>query len=52
MASGPAGNAMSKLTPADKERLKARLREILPAAPDGKIVYPAFANAVKGRAPS
>jgi SAM-dependent methyltransferase len=51
MASGPAAQAMSKLTAADKGRLKARLREILPAAADGKIIYPAVANAVKGRAP-
>jgi ubiquinone/menaquinone biosynthesis C-methylase UbiE len=51
MATGPAGNAISKLTPADKERLKVRLREILPADSSGRIVYQAFANAVKGRVP-
>jgi hypothetical protein len=35
----------------DAERLKARLRERLPADADGRITYAARANAVKGRVP-
>jgi SAM-dependent methyltransferase len=45
------GKAVSDLSPADRERLKARLRELLPIAADGRIAYEAFANAVKGRSP-
>jgi ubiquinone/menaquinone biosynthesis C-methylase UbiE len=52
IASGPAANAMSKLTPADKDRVRVRLREILPADSSGRIVFKAFANAVKGRVPA
>jgi hypothetical protein len=41
------------MSPAELERLKARVREKLPpAAPDGSLTYEAFANAVKGRVPS
>ena len=39
------------LSPSAREALKARLREQLPIAADGRIAYEAFANAVKGRAP-
>jgi SAM-dependent methyltransferase len=49
---GPRGKAMAALTPAQRERLKNRLREQLPTAPDGSIAYEAFANAVKGRVPT
>jgi ubiquinone/menaquinone biosynthesis C-methylase UbiE len=49
---GPSAKAIDDLSPADKARLKARLREILPSAPDGRIVFEAFANAVKGRVPA
>jgi SAM-dependent methyltransferase len=48
---GPAGKALADLSPDMREKLKARLREQLPAAADGSIAYEAFANAVKGRAP-
>ena len=45
---GPAGQVMAKMTPAEMEQLKTRLRADLPSAPDGSIVYESFANAVKG----
>ena len=48
---GSFGTAVVGLPPADKKRLKARLREQLPTAADGSIVHEAFANAVKGRVP-
>jgi len=46
---GPAGQAISKLSPVLKEQLKANLRQQLPEGADGRITYEAFANAVKGR---
>jgi SAM-dependent methyltransferase len=46
---GPLGNFLQELSPAARERLRARLREQLPASSDGRIAYEAFANAVKGR---
>jgi hypothetical protein len=49
---GPAGQAIQRLSPEMREKLKAQLRKQLPAAPDGRIVYEAFANAVKGRVPN
>lgn len=49
---GPAGAVIRKMSPAELEQLKARLREELPAAAaDGTISYESFANAVKGRVP-
>jgi hypothetical protein len=48
---GLAGNAINKLSPPQGEELRSLLREQLPAGPDGRISYEAFANAVKGRAP-
>ena len=39
------------MTPADREKLKARLRGRLPAGPGGKITCSARAHAVKGRVP-
>jgi SAM-dependent methyltransferase len=48
---GPSGKALSELTPSAREQLKTRLRERLPIAADGTIVYEAFANAVKGVVP-
>ena len=48
---GPAGMAIRKMSPTQIEDLKAVLREQLPTAPDGRIAYEAFANAVIGRAP-
>jgi ubiquinone/menaquinone biosynthesis C-methylase UbiE len=46
---GPAGQVISKMSPAETEQLKAHLRAHLPIAADGSIAYEAFANAVKGR---
>src|ERR1700685_1018929 len=46
---GPAGQVISKMSPAETEQLKALLRAHLPIAADGSISYEAFANAVKGR---
>jgi len=42
---------IASMTPFDTERLKARLRERLPADADGRITYAASANAVKGCVP-
>ncbi len=47
----PAVQAIRKLSDADVERLKARLRERFSIERGGPIAYPAWANAVKGRAP-
>ena len=49
---GPAGTALAKFSPENREKLKVMLRERLPTAADGSIAYEAFANAVKGRVPA
>jgi SAM-dependent methyltransferase len=46
---GPQGKVIAAMSPDARERLRARLREDLPATSDGQIVYEAFANAVRGR---
>lgn len=51
MPVGPAGKIIADLTPQDRERLKARAREQLAIAPDGRIAYQSSANAVKGKVP-
>jgi SAM-dependent methyltransferase len=48
---GPIGNAMAKLSAADRERVRSHLRERLPQDEMGRITYQARANAVKGRVP-
>jgi ubiquinone/menaquinone biosynthesis C-methylase UbiE len=48
---GPAGVMISKMPPEQRAQVQRRLRETLPTAPDGRIAYRAFANAVKGRVP-
>jgi SAM-dependent methyltransferase len=48
---GPSGVAIRKMSPDQLEQFKARLHELLPARPDGKIAYEAFANAVKSKVP-
>ena len=48
---GPLGLAMRKMSLSDIEKLKVRVRDFLPAGPDGRIAYEAFANAVKARVP-
>ena len=37
------------MSPSQLEALREALREILPVDPDGRIVYEARANAIKGR---
>jgi ubiquinone/menaquinone biosynthesis C-methylase UbiE len=49
---GPAGTAISKMSPAQQEELKSVLRRQLPTGADGRISYEAFANAAKGRVPA
>jgi hypothetical protein len=46
---GPQGKVIAGMSPDTREQLRVRLREELPAAPDGQIVYESFANAVRGR---
>ena len=47
---GPSvGPPLAAMTGADLARLEARMLELLPAGPDGRVVYSARANAVKGR---
>ena len=48
---GPSGNAVANLTPAKREELREHVREKLKPTPDGRIIYEAFCNAVKGTAP-
>jgi SAM-dependent methyltransferase len=45
----PYVQAIRKLAPPEIERLKAYLREHLPTNREGRVAYPASANAVKGR---
>ena len=46
---GPQGKAIQQMSPRAREELRARVRELLPAGPGGRIAYESFANAVKGR---
>lgn len=48
---GPQGKIISAMSPGERERLRAHLRDRLPPAVDGRITYESFANAVKGRVP-
>ena len=48
---GPQGKIIAGMSASATEELRARLRADLPVSPDGRIVYQAFANAVKGRVP-
>jgi hypothetical protein len=43
------GKAINDMSPAARERIRARLREQLRVGSDGRIAYESFANAVKGR---
>ena len=45
------GATLAAMAPGDAERLRARMRTILPARPDGRIVATARANAIRGRVP-
>lgn len=49
---GPAARIMQSISQDQKDELRRRLRERLPTAPDGRIAYESFANAVKGRRPA
>jgi SAM-dependent methyltransferase len=46
---GHAGNAIARLPPDARARMRSALREGTPLAPDGRVVYEARANAIKGR---
>ena len=46
---GPAGKAVAAMSPDDRGRLRAALKERTPLAADGRVVYPARANAIEGR---
>jgi hypothetical protein len=46
---GPQGKLIQGMSPSARMQLRTRLREHLPIASDGRIVYESFANAVKGR---
>lgn len=48
---GPVGLFIQGMSPGEKEQLRARVREQLSIAADGRVAYEAFANAVKGRIP-
>jgi SAM-dependent methyltransferase len=48
---GPQGKVIASMSPGTREQLRTRLREQLPAASDGQILYESFANAAKGRVP-
>ena len=41
---GPSGKALSELAPSAREQLKTKVRERLPIAADGSIVYEVFAK--------
>ena len=49
---GPQGKIIAGLSASAKEELRTHLRDHLPVSADGRIVFEAFANAVKGRVPS
>ncbi len=48
---GPQGKLIEGMSTSAREQLRTRLRDHLPIASDGRIVYESFANAVKGRVP-
>jgi ubiquinone/menaquinone biosynthesis C-methylase UbiE len=48
---GPQGKFIDRMSMDEKQRLRTRLHDHLPADADGRIVYQSFANAVKGRVP-
>jgi SAM-dependent methyltransferase len=49
---GPQGKIIAGMPPGTREELRSRLRDHLPACQDGRIIYEAFANGVKGRVPA
>jgi SAM-dependent methyltransferase len=48
---GPSAAAIARLSPPDRERLRARVTETAPRDAAGRITYTAHANAVKARVP-
>lgn len=48
---GPQGKFIQSMSPELRAQLRQRLQEQLPIAADGRIVYEAFSNAIKGRVP-
>ena len=46
---GPQGKIISGMSTSEREKLRTDLRNRLPTASDGRIVYESFANAVKGQ---
>jgi ubiquinone/menaquinone biosynthesis C-methylase UbiE len=46
---GPTGQTIRQMSPESLARLRANLQERLPAAADGRVVFEAVANAIKGR---
>jgi ubiquinone/menaquinone biosynthesis C-methylase UbiE len=49
---GPQGKIVAGMPPGKRDELRLRLRDHLPAGPNGRIIYEAFANSVKGRVPA
>jgi ubiquinone/menaquinone biosynthesis C-methylase UbiE len=49
---GPQGKIIAKMSTSAREELRSRLRDYLPVSLDGRIIYEAFANSVKGRVPA
>jgi ubiquinone/menaquinone biosynthesis C-methylase UbiE len=45
---GPAGKAIAEMSPDSRERLRKVLQERTPLTADGRVVYEARANAIKG----
>jgi SAM-dependent methyltransferase len=49
---GPAGAVIKRMSTAERQELRARLRERSMIAPDGRVAFEALANAIKGRVPT
>jgi len=49
---GTLGKAIAQMTPDSLKRLRRTLQERTPTAADGRVVYEAHANAIKGRKPA
>src|SRR4051812_27914004 len=49
---GPQGKLIAAMSPSAIAELRARLHDHLPASSDGRIIYAAFANSIKGRVPA
>jgi len=49
---GQQGKLIESMSMSAREQLRARLRQHLPFASDGRIIYESFANAVRGRVPN